>query len=108
MYVILGRGDEIALQFATAAAPPLPRGWTRDFMIYTDAWMKDADLNTAAGGTVEPLPFHAMSRYPYGAEQPFPTDAPHRRFLQTHNPRAGGRGFPPPSPRVTRLRPHAA
>ena len=89
-YVIFGPGDEVALQFDSTAAPPLPRGWTRDFLIYTDAWLKDADLNTAAGGSVEPLPFHAMSRYPYGAEQAFPTDAAHRRFVETYNTRRVG------------------
>ena len=91
-YAIFGPGDEVALQFDTAAAPPVPPGWTRDFIIYTDAWLKDADLNTAAGGTVEPLPFHRMSRYPYGAEEAFPADALHRRFVETYNTRRVGRG----------------
>jgi len=96
MYIIFGPGDEVALQFDTAAAPPVPPGWTRDFVLYTDAWMKDADLNTAAGGTVEPLPFHRMSRYPYGADEAFPADAAHRRFVETYNTR-----------RVGPYRPHA-
>ena len=91
-YVIFGPGDEVALEFAGAAAPALPPGWTRDFLIYTDAWLKDADLNTLAGGTVEPLPFHAMSRYTYGADEAFPTDALHRRFVETYNTRRVGRG----------------
>ena len=91
MYIIFGPGDEIALQFDTAGVPPLPAGWTRDFVLYTDAWMKDADLNTAAGGTVEPLPFHQMSRYPYSADEVFPTDAAHRRFVETYNTRRVGR-----------------
>jgi len=86
-YAIFGPGDEVALQFDSAGAPPVPPGWTRDFIIYTDAWLKDADLNTAAGGTVEPLPFHRMSRYPYGAEEGFPADALHRRFVETYNTR---------------------
>ena len=86
-YVVFGPGDETALEFDAAAAPPLPPGWTRDFVLYTDAWMKDADLNTADGGTVGPLPFHAMTRYPYGAEERFPTDADHQRFLETYNTR---------------------
>ena len=90
-YVIFGPGDEVALQFDSTAAPPLPRGWTRDFLIYTDAWLKDADLNTAAGGTVEPLPFHGMSRYPYGADEAFPGDSAHRRFVETYNTRRVGR-----------------
>ena len=91
-YAIFGPGDEVALQFDPAAAPLVPPGWTRDFIIYTDAWLKDADLNTAAGGTVEPLPFHRMSRYPYGAEEAFPADALHRRFVETYNTRRVGRG----------------
>ena len=86
-YAVFGPGDEIALRFDAAAVPPLPRGWTRDFIVYTDAWMKDADLNTAAGGTVEPLPFHSMTRYPYGPEQAFPADAAHREYLETYNTR---------------------
>ncbi|HKW39935.1 MAG TPA: FG-GAP-like repeat-containing protein [Gemmatimonadales bacterium] len=92
MYAIFGPGDEIALQFDTAGAPPLPTGWTRDFVLYSDAWLKDADLNTSGGGTVEPLPFHAMSRYPYGGDEAFPTDAGHRRFVETYNTRRVGRG----------------
>src|SRR5438445_649582 len=91
-YAIFGPGDEVALQFDSAAAPLVPPGWTRDFIIYTDAWLKDADLNTAAGGTVEPLPFHGMSRYPYGAEEAFPADALHRQFVETYNTRRVGRG----------------
>ena len=91
-YVIFGPGDEVALQFDSAPAPPLPRGWTRDFLVYTDAWLKDADLNTAAGGTVDPLPFHGMSRYPYGADEAFPGDSAHRRFVETYNTRRVGRG----------------
>src|SRR5439155_1514873 len=86
---------EIYWDRAFVAAPALPRGWTRDFLIYTDAWLKDADLNTAAGGTVEPLPFHAMSRYPYGAEQAFPTGAAHRRFVETYNTRRVLTPWPP-------------
>jgi len=91
MYIIFGPGDEIALQFDTTGAPPPPPGWTRDFVLYTDAWMKDADLNTAAGGTVEPLPFHRMSRYPYGGDEAFPTDVAHRGFVETYNTRRVGR-----------------
>jgi hypothetical protein len=90
-YVIFGPGDEVALQFDAVAAPPVPAGWSRDFLIYTDAWLKDADLNTAGGGTVGPLPFHAMSRYPYGADEAFPADTAHRRFVERYNTRRVGR-----------------
>jgi Tfp pilus assembly protein PilF len=86
-YAIFGPGDEITLQFDAAAAPPLPPGWTRDFVLYTESWMKDADLNTADGGTVGPLPFHRMTRYPYAAPEAFPGDAAHRRYLERYDTR---------------------
>jgi hypothetical protein len=92
LYAIFAPGDEVALQFDAAAPPRVPPGWTRDFIIYTDAWLKDADLNTAAGGTVAPLPFHRMSRYPYGADEAFPADEAHRRFVETYNTRRVARG----------------
>jgi tetratricopeptide (TPR) repeat protein len=94
MYAIFGPGDELALQFDGAAAPTLPPGWTRDFVLYSDAWLKDADLNTASGGTVGPLPFHGMSRYPYGAAEGYPADATHRRFVDTYNTRRLGQRRP--------------
>src|ERR1019366_3172756 len=59
-YVVMGPGDETTLQFDAAASPALPPGWRRDFLLYTDGWIKDADLNTALGNTVGPLPFHAI------------------------------------------------
>jgi hypothetical protein len=86
-YVVMGPGDEMTVEFATADAPELPAGWTREFLLYSDGWIKDADLNTATGNTVDPLPFHAMSRYPYGADQSYPTDPAHQRYLRSYNTR---------------------
>jgi tetratricopeptide (TPR) repeat protein len=93
-YVVFGPGDEISLAFDASAAPPLRPGWTRDYLIYTDAWMKDADLNTASGGTVDPLPFHGMSRYPYGPNEAYPGDAAHRRYIESFNTRRVGPARP--------------
>ncbi|HEV8305091.1 MAG TPA: hypothetical protein VGQ25_09040, partial [Gemmatimonadales bacterium] len=95
MYVIMAPGDEATLTFDANAAPPPRAGWTRDFLLYTDAWLKDSDRNTAMGGTVAPLPFHGMSRYPYGAEETYPTDAGHGRYLETYNTRLVGRPSSP-------------
>ena len=91
LYVIMAPGDEATIQFDASRAPPLPAGWTRDFLIYTDGWVKDADLNTAHGNTVEPLPFHAMTRYPYGTTEAYPGDSFHRRFQASYNTRWEGR-----------------
>src|ERR1041384_7042591 len=73
-YLIMAPGEEGTPSFHRAQAPPLRPGWTRDFLLYSDAWVKDADRNTAQGGTVGPLPFHSMKRYPPRAAGPPPTD----------------------------------
>ena len=88
MYVIMNAGDQVTVEFDAAEAPELPDGWTRTFLIYTDGWIKDGDLNTATGQTVEPLPFHSQSRYPYG-----PDELPARGTDEAgaRAPRAGGR-----------------
>ncbi|MGH9657503.1 MAG: FG-GAP-like repeat-containing protein, partial [Bryobacteraceae bacterium] len=71
--LIMGSGDELRLRFP---APPPPRpGWTRDFLLLVEGWAKDGDANTAHSGAVEPLPFRAMSQYPYPAPERFPQSA---------------------------------
>lgn len=70
--VIMGSGDELKLEFDARALPALPSGWTRDFLLLVDGWAKDGDANTAFSQTVEPLPFHGMSQYPYPARERFP------------------------------------
>jgi tetratricopeptide (TPR) repeat protein len=90
---LLGSGDELRLRFAGGPAgpggglPALPPGWRRDFLLDVDGWAKDADPNTAYSQSVEPLPFHAMSAYPYPDSERFPDDAAHRRWRQTYNTR---------------------
>jgi len=91
-YVIMAPGDEATVDFDAAKAPPLPPGWRRDFLLYSDGWIKDSDLNTAFGTTVGPIPFHAMSRYPYGAGETYPADSAHRLYRQTYNTRVIHRG----------------
>ena len=85
--VIMNSGDEMTVTFDATSLPPLKAGWTRDFLIYSEGWIKDGDFNTAHGKTVEPLPFHAMTRYPYGADESFPSDAIHQAYLRDYNTR---------------------
>ena len=87
MYVIMNAGDETTIEFDAGAAPDLPAGWSRDFLLYTVAWVKDGDLNTATGKSVEPLPFHGMSEYPYGPDESYPRDEAHLRYLREYNTR---------------------
>jgi hypothetical protein len=94
MYVIMAPGDEMTLQFDASSAKSLPRGWTRDFLLYTDGWIKDSDLNTAFGTTVEPLPFHAIKQYPYARGESYPTDSAHTRYRRDYNTRTIRRADP--------------
>jgi hypothetical protein len=87
MYVVMAPGDETTLAFDASSAAAIPKGWTRDFLLYTDGWIKDSDLNTAFGTTVGPLPFHRATSYPYARGESFPADAEHQRYLRDYNTR---------------------
>jgi Tfp pilus assembly protein PilF len=60
-YVIMNAGDELVLHFA--ASPPPPAGWSRDFVLIGDGWVKDGDYNTTFSKTVLPLPAHDQPDY---------------------------------------------
>ncbi|MFZ1702674.1 MAG: FG-GAP-like repeat-containing protein [Pyrinomonadaceae bacterium] len=60
-YIISGAGDELVLKFPEL--PPVQPGWTRDFVIIGDGWIKDGDLNSVFSKTVLPLPTHATNDY---------------------------------------------
>jgi Tfp pilus assembly protein PilF len=86
-FVIFGPGDELSLRFPAANLPELPPGWARSFLFYANGWVKDGDLNTQFSQTVEPLPFHGMTGYPYRAEEHYPDTPAHRHYLNTYNTR---------------------
>ena len=104
--VVLGAGDEMTLVFTPPATAPRP-GWKRDFLLHSVGWDKDADLNTIYGQTVEPLPFGAMSGYPYDVDQAYPDTPVHREYLDRYQTRTQdpavfwrqiqGRAVPPES-----------
>ena len=95
MYVILNAGDEITVEFAASRLPALKAGWVRDFILYSDGWDKDGDINTLTSQTVEPLPFHGMSAYPYPKTERYPDDAVHRRYRLEYNTRRVKHRLPP-------------
>jgi tetratricopeptide (TPR) repeat protein len=87
-YVIINSGDEVSIRFDASNAPGLKKGWKRDFLLYSDGWMKDGDMSTADGKTVGPLPFHSMSQYPYDErKESYPHDALHQEYLHIYNTR---------------------
>jgi len=86
-YVIMGPGEQISLRFDAAEFPALKEGWTRDFLFYADGFGKDMDINSAYSTTVEPLPFHAMSGYPYPNTESYPSDSEHIEYILEYNTR---------------------
>jgi len=86
-FVILGSGDALHVRFDARALPPLPAGFRRDYLLFLDGWAKDRDPNTVEALHVEPLPFHGMSAYPYGADESFPDGARHRAWRREWNTR---------------------
>jgi Flp pilus assembly protein TadD len=86
-YVIMVPGDETTVEFDAGAAAAPPPGWTRDFVLYSDGWIKDSDLNTAYGTTIDPLPYHAITSYPYAPGDGYPSDSARRRYLREYNTR---------------------
>ena len=87
MYVILNAGDEMTVEFDAAGLPPLEAGWERDFILYSDGWDKDGDINTLSSQTVTPLPFHDMSAYPYPDVEKYPESPAYLRYQLEYNTR---------------------
>ncbi len=83
-YIISNAGDETSIRFNNNDLPGLNAGMKRDYLIYSVGWVKDGDLNTAAGYQVKPLPFHGMKEYPYGPDEHYPSDPAHMEFLRTY------------------------
>ena len=89
-YVIMGRGEELTLRFSADDFSPIPNGFRRSFILKTDSFCKDMDLYSAYPDTVEPLPFHSMSTYPYGADEKYPDDQKRREYRKRFNIRSIG------------------
>lgn len=84
--VVLGSGEEVALDFDPGSLPSLPKGWVRDYFFEANGYEKDMDFYAADGSTVEPLPFQRMINYPYPGKS-FPSDDPHVNYLLNYNTR---------------------
>jgi hypothetical protein len=97
-FVILGAGDALTLKFDAHGLAAPPAGMRRDYFVYLDGWAKDRDPNTVQALEVEPLPFHAMSGYPYRADEHFPDDAAHVQWRKEWNTRDGWRWIRPVCP----------
>lgn len=97
-YIIMGSGDCLTLRFDASGLDPVPEGYTRDYLIYLDGWAKDRDPNTIDALEVEPLPFHAMSGYPYGENESFPNGPEHQAWRKEWNTRPARKDIAPLAP----------
>lgn len=89
MYVIGRQGDQVNLQFSTANLTAPAPGMERDYFFVVAAWFKDPPENWGYGFdfTVDPLPFIAMSGFPYPTTESYPYDAAHLAYIQEYNTR---------------------
>ncbi len=86
-FTVFSSGEGVKLEFNPAGLPALPAGWTRDFFFYADGFEKDLDFYAANAFTVEPLPKHGSTAYPYPQGKEYPTDAEHLGYEFDYNTR---------------------
>ncbi len=90
-FVLFSAGDAIDLRFDARAIEAPSEGMARTYLLHLDGWAKDADPNTTFSQTVEPLPFHGMSGYPYRDDEHYPMDDLHQSYRREWNTRPGRR-----------------
>lgn len=98
-FVIAGGGDELDLAFQALPAPP--PGVSRSLILGTYGFYKDAKVDVTHA--VDPLPFSAMSNFPYPAGERYPADAEHQAYLAEWNTRVDGVGTAAVAPLAARV-----
>ena len=92
-FVIGRQGDSVSLLFPADDLPPVAAGMERDFFFFVACWFKVQYANYGFGPghdgfTVDPLPFHNMSGFPYPlATESYPYDDAHNAYLRDYNTR---------------------
>lgn len=86
-FVVFGPGDRIRLRVDASRLAPPAAGKRRTFLLKTGGYCKDMDLYTGHPERVEPLPFAAMSAYPYASGESYPSFPALRRYRERWNTR---------------------
>lgn len=94
-FVIFSSGEGVKLDFDPRQLKPLPGGWVRDYFFFADGFEKDMDFYAAHAFTVEPLPKHSLTPYPYPAGKEYPADAEHLGYELEYNTRQRSDKMPP-------------
>jgi len=89
MYVIGRQGDQVEMRFSADTLEPVADGMVRDYFFVVACWFKDPPGAWGYGFefTVDPLPFMAMSGFPYTNVENYPYDVAHLAYLQQYNTR---------------------
>ncbi|MGD0449584.1 MAG: CARDB domain-containing protein [Candidatus Bathyarchaeia archaeon] len=89
MFVIGRQGDQVELEFPTGNLSAPAPGMVRDYFLFISCWFKDPPGEWGYGFnfTVNPMPFMAMSGFPYPASESYPYDASHLAYLEQFNTR---------------------
>ena len=91
-FVIGRQGDSVSLQFPARNLESLAPGMERDYFFFVACWFKWEYANYGFGPghngfTVDPLPFHNMSGFPYPLQtESYPFEA-HSGYLREYNTR---------------------
>ena len=86
-FVIFSSGEGVKLDFDANSLPALPTGWVRDYFFFADGFEKDMDFYAAHAFTVEPLPKHGLTPYPYPPDAGYPEDSAHTKYELDYNVR---------------------
>ena len=89
MYIVGRQGDQVSMQFSTANLTGPADGMERDYFFVVACWFKDPPGAWGYGFdfTVDPMPFIAMSGFPYPTTESYPYDAAHLAYIQQYNTR---------------------
>ncbi len=83
-FVIFGPGDEVDVRFDAKKLPPLPKGWTRSYVLKTWGYCKGIGPYCKDADRVGPLPFKGMTNFPYGPNEKYPDDELHRAYRKKY------------------------
>src|SRR5262249_53298845 len=93
-FVVSRPGDEVAVSFDATRPGPVAHGSKRTFFLYADGFSKEMDVNSASPDRVDPLPFHAMTHYPYAWPEHYPDTTALERYRSDYNTRIVAAPFP--------------
>ena len=90
-FVIARQGDSVSLQFPTDNLTAPAEGMVRDYFFFVACWFKTEYANYGFGPeygfSVDPLPFHDMSGFPYPLSTESYPYSEHMAYIQEYNTR---------------------